>query len=732
MNLLESALDLAKNGFPVFPLIEIAKDPNEKKGKTPAVKWKEWATTDPRIITEYWSRHPDAGIGIATGINCVVLDIDNAAALEAVKPYLIDVEGTLIAKTGKGWHYYFNNIEGLKNKANCFTECDGVDIRGEGGFVVAPPSPHQNKNCYQWINRSPMMDAPQFMRDLVSNKKFGKVIEGPELSQFSPVTQSALRYTASAMDGIIADLQAAVEGERNQTLNQKAFTAYRLAKTGWISEAEVEKRLYDAAIEIGLDKHEILLTMDSAKRAATPLSEQEQADKTMREPAKPENSTPAYDWENQLHRNPPKKGEELGSIMADTSNLCVIIENDARLKGLVRWNELTNKIERTRKPCFDTSTLHRDGVTQWTEDDDVDLEVFLADTYGVHYRKGENVRPAVKKIARQNAYHPVRNYLDECHKKWLKDGIERLADVPSDFFGTPNSEYSRLAFRYWMIAAVNRIYNAGCKFDYVMILEGPQGKGKSSILRILGTPWYNDSLQNIDDKDAHMITTQNWIIEIAELGKFSRTEDTTAKNFFSQTSTQIRFPYARDLTDIQRQCVFAGTTNLVDYLKDPSGNRRYWPIICAKTDTINLDGLEKVRDLLWGEAVEMYKRKERYYPTREEEERLFFPEQEKRLQIDSAWDKPLADYIAGLSTEALLEGITNTNFFQEALHFPDISKISRSDTTRLGQMLRAIGFTSKAYTSHGVRIVKYLLTEEVIREKFPERVKDIDIGLLGL
>jgi hypothetical protein len=201
-------------------------------------------------------------------------------------------------------------------------------------------------------------------------------------------------------------------------------------------------------------------------------------------------------------------------------------------------------------------------------------------------------------LAQRNGYHPVREYLDNL----VWDGVPRLNTWLSTYAGAPNTELTRAIGRKTLIAAVSRVRRPGCKFDTALVLEGPQGLGKSSQLRTLcGDAWFDDNLHvGADPKQIIEQTAGKWIVEMAELSGIKRSEVEAVKTMLSRQSDRARLSYGRHAVDRPRQFILVGTVNEPRYLKDTTGNRRFWPV---KTGTLVQDALARDRDQLWAEAA---------------------------------------------------------------------------------------------------------------------------------
>ncbi|WP_232317668.1 virulence-associated E family protein, partial [Heyndrickxia acidicola] len=193
-----------------------------------------------------------------------------------------------------------------------------------------------------------------------------------------------------------------------------------------------------------------------------------------------------------------------------------------------------------------------------------------------------------------------------------------------DYLGAEDTPYIRAITRKWLVAAVTRIYEPGCKFDYMPVLVGPQGAGKSSTISALAREWFSDSLKNLDNKEAGEHLQNSWIFEFGELAAMKKGEVEEIKAFITKQTDSYRVAYDRVVSEFPRKCVFIGTTNKEDFLRDKTGNRRFWPVtVDPKKRKYNpITQLnEDIIGLIWAEAMELYKQGEKLYldPVLEEE-----------------------------------------------------------------------------------------------------------------
>lgn len=235
-----------------------------------------------------------------------------------------------------------------------------------------------------------------------------------------------------------------------------------------------------------------------------------------------------------------------------------------------------------------------------TDEDFISAKLWLAHTWKIEPNVNL-VLEAMTNIATRNAYHPVREFLTSTC--W--DGVPRINTWLKDYLGAEGVEpYLSNVSRKFLVACVARVFDPGVKFDYMLILEGKQGIGKSTMGAIMATnKWFLDSLPDLHDKDAALNLRGNWFVEMGELASLKRADVETVKSFITRQIDKVRPPYGKKYIECARQCVFFGSTNADDYLKDKTGNRRFWPV---KVHDVDFESLKRDRSQLWAEALFIY------------------------------------------------------------------------------------------------------------------------------
>jgi Virulence-associated protein E/Domain of unknown function (DUF3854) len=297
-------------------------------------------------------------------------------------------------------------------------------------------------------------------------------------------------------------------------------------------------------------------------------------------------------WKDSLLRGRPRGKEEKGPILSNLSNCVMALRLAPEWSGVLAYNALKGEIE-IKSPA----PFGKKPGTAWADHDNSHVAMWLQ-SQGINV-PSTLAAEAVDVVCRDETFNPLLEYLDSL--EW--DGVPRLGTGASRYFGS-EKEIHNIFFKKWMISAVARAKEPGCKADCALILEGIQGKKKSTALNALaGDEFFSDQIATLGSKDASMATRGVWVVELAELESMHRAEIGAVKAFLSVRFDRFRPPYGRQLVTWPRSCVFAGSVNDSRWLRDPTGGRRFWPIKCA---LLNTKALEDDRGQLWAEAVSEY------------------------------------------------------------------------------------------------------------------------------
>lgn len=367
-----------------------------------------------------------------------------------------------------------------------------------------------------------------------------------------------------------------------------------------------------------------------------------------------------------------------GHPKAHVGNLKLILSHDERWRGCLGYCDFSYRVIKH------TSPMAHMLPGEWEDADTARVREWMNRFYRINPSRTD-VLDAVIVTAQENRFHPVRDYLNGL----VWDGVPRLDKWLKVALGSEGPpEYLARAGSKFMIGAVARIMRPGCKMDNVLILEGEQGRGKSSTVRLLFQDWYSDSPLPLGEKDAYQAIQGIWGVEIAELDSFNKAESTTSKSFFSQMRDRYRPSYGHMTQDFPRQCVFIATTNQDEYLKDYSGNRRYWPVRAEYVDTA---WLEANVDQLWAEARHRFRNSEPWWIEGEAERQLFYREQDARQQLDP-WHYMIENWLHLLPPSR--DFVTSDEVITEALK-KDSGHVTRADQNRLSPIMKVIGWDKK-------------------------------------
>lgn len=284
-----------------------------------------------------------------------------------------------------------------------------------------------------------------------------------------------------------------------------------------------------------------------------------------------------------------------GAVDCTIDNVWLILENDPNLRGRFAYNEFASRGEVFGALPWDKKT----GRRAWADSDNDGTYWYFEKVY--HMTKATKIDSALSLHSQRHAFNEVRDYLLSLH--W--DGVPRLDTLFIDYLGAADTPYTRAAARKAFTAAVARAMDPGCKFDVMTVISGPQGIGKSTLLRTMSRGWFVDSIHDFTGKEASELVQGVWIVEIGELEALRRTDINQVKQFLSQQTDRYRAAYARHVKDCPRRCVFFGTSNNNEYLRDRTGNRRFWPIDAGVQQPSKsvFKQLPCEVDQLWGEAL---------------------------------------------------------------------------------------------------------------------------------
>ncbi|WP_186025171.1 VapE domain-containing protein [Burkholderia gladioli] len=457
----------------------------------------------------------------------------------------------------------------------------------------------------------------------------------------------------------------------------------------------VERQLHAAirAVLAPADDEQQPAEVVPAERAMEPAATSAAAEEQEWDGREAENG--AFTWEESLARS------DKGTLLPTLGNVHLILSNHVEWRGVIAQDDFAGRVVKRRVPPFGQGAMG-----EWTDMDDHRSTLWLSQKYGLNVRP-DIVMNAVLLVADATHFHDIREYLNTL--EW--DGVERVKSMPSTYLHVADSEYVQLAFMKWMIAAVARVMQPGCKVDNVLILEGRQGWRKSTALKVLaGKQWFTDTPIQIGNKDTYAVMAGKWIIELAELDSLNKTDSSAAKSFFATETDRFRNFYGKRATDVHRQCVFAGSVNFDAYLKDESGNRRYWPLRCG--GLVDIDGIARARDQLWAEAVHLYRKGVVWHVT-EAERPLFEVEQAERYEGD-VYEDVIGKQIAHSSRTTMEE------ILRDVLRL-DSSKWTLPEQRRIGKALKSLGWVRKR-ESTGSRGWYYVPDEEQEAEPVLEAV----------
>lgn len=641
---LDAAIEYAGKGMAVFPL-----KPKDKKPLT-AHGVKD-ATTDFDTITKWWKRNPNANIGIACGQvsgGLLVIDLDEREngvsgfdSLHEWESANGELPETARTITGKGGSHILYRVDHKEN--NRVDLLDGIDVRSDGGYIVAPPSIHPNGNRYEWEYDPEEYDIAEANETVMQLLSVGKKVEVDNFTMPDKVGK----------------------GSRNDTM-------YKLACSFQA------KNLPDSVIRSSM-------SAANNEMCEPPLSDDE-LDKIIQSALRHDKGTSApvvastnidliYDTDKDGNPKIRQCAENVARVILNDPAVAHKIKEDTFGHRLVYFGQLDWRAE-------------GDTLGEWSDKDDSALRSYLHMKYRLRnkgdYEDGFNM------ALFENSWNPLVSRLNAL--EW--DGVPRIDEAMTYLLGVEKNEYNLAVFRYFLQGAVHRAYDPGCKFDNMIVLIGNQGDGKSTFFKFLALneEWYTDNFNFRDTKNKATIEYMagKWILEMGEMDVMKKDNVTSneLKAFISSQADDYRTPYEKRPQRRPRQCVFCGTSNDKNFLKDRTGNRRYFPIDCHATDEtrdriFNYKLSRPYLEQVMAEAVAYYK----VHP----DEELILPKhielmakeaQDEHLEED-VWVQIIDDYL-----ESELTGRVNAAYLYEKALNKDMADMRKWEAARILTIMR--------------------------------------------
>lgn len=583
----------------------------------------------------------------------------------------------------------------------------GLDLLGAretkqgpmAGYMLLAPS-ETPAGRYRWKDGLSPKDVaiphpPQWLVNL--NREYKQEYEHPEgyVPQKPVRSAETTNYGRTVLAEECSKISSASPGSQDDTLIRSATRIGSVAHGGQIDVQEAMQAVIAAGMQMTNQQGRERWTQEDIRKKAArafafaardPYQKKEGQREIQQSRPQP---TLAVDNTNPEAGSPqqPARNWRDGHRWALTSegtlhttaihNALLTLRHHPDIKGCFAQNDFTGQIE-VLKP-LPTETRKRPHPRELEDNDETAVSGWL-NLQGLRTAISVN-KSVIHAIAAENRHDPLMDYLNTI--QW--DGDHRLDTWLIDYCGSPQTDYHRIIGRKYLISAAARGLRPGCKVDTMLILEGAQGVGKSTLAATLAGPqWFTDQVGDVTSKDASERLSGAWIVEVAEMDKFSRAEANAVKEFLSRTDDRYRPAYARNVVRRLRRCVFMGTINPdgTGYLRDTTGNRRFWPVACGRID---LEGIARHRDQLWAEAVFALKEGEEWWISDADAD-LVSQEQEDRRD-DDLWEPEVRKWLDGWETP---EYFTSAQVLKDCLGIqPAMQK--HAEKIRIAKLLRYLG-----------------------------------------
>lgn len=598
MNTHNRALEyLLTKGYSLIPL--------NNKNRKPLLAWKEYQERQPsESELDVWFNNSDNGIGVVTGkvsqITVVDIDVKNAEGHMAPE----DFPSTYTVQTRSGgWHLYYNYYPDIKNSANQWEGLPGVDIRNDGGFVVAPPT-----EGYTVVNDQPIADFPA---NLFTKRKGG--------------TKGKYELGSGAGMGV---------GGRNDDLTRNIGQLLRS-----IPEAQWDTLAWKTVLAIN-SQYNPPLAEEEVKRTFESIASKEKTRRDAEEKMTLGAVLSPIQVEDDERAVMKLRANKSGTPYKDTLNAMIALAVHPDWCQAFQYDEFKKTLLIHGEPMKDHHVI--------------DVQAWLQGEMGLVGIAKSVVADAIEKRAHICAFDSA--------KQWLKgltwDGVPRVDDWLVRVYGVEDDLYHRGVGSNWLRAMVRRQVYPGSKFDHVLVIRGGQGVRKTTSIAALGKDWHVETTVRADDKDFLMQFDGKAIVEFSEGGTLSLSDTKSLKAIITRTVDKYRAPYARYIEEHPRRCVFCMTTNETQYLKDETGNRRWWVVNMPEGVDADVEWIEENREQLFAEA----------YARRDEPWAEVPKEQAEEYQNSSRIIKDIEERVVrwylGLGEEKREDGVTVRDFFE--------------------------------------------------------------------
>lgn len=687
------------------------------KNKAPVVNNWQFLASDTSLWAGNLTTAREAGFVISKDI--VVVDVDPRNFNEGVDSLqelsktigfdLIKNAGFSVKTASGGYHLYYKKRPEVR-LPNTTEQFKGVEFKQKGQQVVLPYSVLPDNREYKIItdNLEQLVELPQKFYDVIGTKAQAKaVITGAGFND-NPADIHRMRQ-------LLANVPPAIEGQNG---DQATFRVCCLGKDYGLSPEVFFDLLceWNEKCEPAWDLNELRKKMINAysyshnKAGSHSIEnlfnaiEDNFNTKTLTPEEAKRQEESLIDWQNELTvcKN--------GGYHKTLKNAVLFIKHDDNLKGRLAFNQFSGDkvwVDSVYWHNIDKEKSFRPNGRMWTDTDAIETR-YLLNNYA--FDIGTNlIFEAVTKVANLNSYHPVKDWLNN-NCEW--DGTKRLDTFFHKYCGADDNAYSKEVARKMFCAIVARVFDPGCKFDYLPIFVGKQGIGKSTLLKVISIhpSWFCDNIGDITNaKEVIPQTRGKLIVEWQELALFSKIDINHSKSFLSTSVDRVREAYHREAKDYPRQFIVVATTNQDKFLLDETGNRRMLPIELRDIDTT---AVAKDLQQIYAEALQLYRKGEKLYITDEEAVNIA-----KQIQFDRFRNDELE--------EVIIDWLDNIP--EDCKHFISKEKIQVNDliihclketpakarglANRIGNILRRLGYISQSYRMDGK--VKYGFVKKI-------------------